>query len=629
MNDALPWFRKQGVSSALGILWIVALYLLCRPYRGVRHDAMLYFGQSLFHQSSSWLRHDLFFLSTSQDQYSLFSTLFAPVLQVLGLSSAEIVTLLVLHALLLFAVWQLTAGLATPARWIALALVLALPHFYAADNRFGYGEPFLTARTLAEPFAVLALALALRGRLALALLTLVVATLAHPLMALPAWLVVWRLLCEDDRRWNWAALLIAPVLALAAWSVGPFGALAQRYDWQWLAIVRQADQYVFISTWQVQDWQQVAFDLALLWLCARNPATPLGRLARKSIDVTIVCLLVSLIGVDLGHNMLFTQLQLWRVTWIAHLVAMVSLAPLLTSLWTRNDKGHLAVVLVLLAAIIISSTVRTAWVVGTLAFASVLLSESGFKISRGFVRLGIGACVVAAVGISGVEASSYYDQIQMGAESGLTIGRASAIPAALPALMLALALVGLWPLLRPTRASVVAGAATGVVLFGLGCWQWDQRSDWTRYVEHHQGQPHPFQAVIPPNAQVYWSDDLLANWALLGRPSYFAEAQAAGALYSRDTSLAVMARLKTVSPLVMQSTVCHTLATTGQAKVTMEDCKPTDLAAADVCHLSPGGPDFIVLTSPLKAPPVASWRFRPSDHSAPTDYLLYDCNKIH
>jgi hypothetical protein len=616
------------VRSTLGILWIVALYLLCRPYRGVRHDAMLYFGQSLFHQSSSWLRHDLFFLSTSQDQYSLFSTLFAPVLQVLGLSSAEIVTLLALHALLLFAVWQLTAGLETSVRWIALALVLVLPHFYAAGSRFGYGEPFLTARTLAEPFAVLALVLVLRGRRALALLALAAATLAHPLMALPAWLVVWRLLCEDDRRWNWAALLIAPALALAAWNVGPFGALAQRYDSQWLSIVRQADQYVFIGTWQLQDWQQVAFDLALLWLCARNPATPLGRLARVSIGATIVCLLVSLFGVDLGHNVLFTQLQLWRVTWIAHLVAMVSLAPLLTSLWARNDKGRLAVALVLLAAIIISSTARTAWVVGALAFASVLLSESGFEIGRGFVRLGIGACAVAAIGISGVEASSYYDQIQMGTESGLMIGRASAIPAVLPALMLALALLGLWQLLRPTQASVVAGAAAGLVLLGLGGWQWDQRSAWARYVEQHQGQPHPFQAVIPPNAQVYWADDLLANWALLGRPSFFAESQAAGALYSRETSLAVMARLKIVSPLVIQSTVCHTLVTTGQTKMTMEDCKPTDLAAADVCHLTPGGPDFIVLTSPLKARPAASWRFQPAD-SAPIDYLLYDCNKIH
>ncbi len=627
MNDALPWFRRQGVLSAMAVLWIVALYLLCRPYRGVRHDAMLYFGQSLFHQSSSWLQHDLFFLSNSQDRYSLFSTLFAPVLQALGLSSAEIVTLLALHALLLFAVWQLTAGLATPVRWIALALVVVLPHFYAAGNRFGYGEPFLTARSLAEPFAVLALAAVLRGRRVLALLALAVAILAHPLMALPAGLIVWRLLCEGDRRWNWAALLIAPVVALAALDVGPFGALAHRYDWRWLDIVRQEDDYVFIGTWQLQDWQQVAFDLALLWLCARNPATPLGRLARVSIGVTIVCLLVSLLGADVGHNMLFTQLQLWRVTWISHLVAMLSLGPLLTSLWTRHDKGRLAVSLLLLAAIIISSTARTAWVVGALAFASVLLSESGFEVSRGFVRLGIGVCVVAAIGISGVEASAYYDQIQMGAESGLMIGRASAIPAALPALMLALALIGLWPLLRPTQASVVAGAAIGLVLLGLGGWQWDQRSDWTRYVEQHQGQSHPFQAVIPPNAQVYWADDLLANWALLGRPSYFAEAQAAGALFSRETSFAVMSRLKTVSPLVMQSMECHSLIATGRARGTM-DCRPADDAVRDVCHLTPGGPDFIMLTSPLTVPPAARWHFQPTDAAA-TDYLLYDCNKIH
>jgi hypothetical protein len=627
VNDALPWFRRQGVLSAMAVLWIVALYLLCRPYRGVRHDAMLYFGQSLLHQSSGWLQHDLFFLSNSQDRYSLFSTLFAPVLQALGLSSSEIVTLLALHVLLLFAVWRLTAGMATSVRWIAMALVLVLPHFYAAGHRFGYGEPFLTARTLAEPFALLALSAVLCGRRVLAVLTLAVATLAHPLMAFPAGLIGWRLLCEDDRRWNWAALLAIPVAALVALHFGPLGALAHRYDWQWLSIVRQEDDYVFVGTWQVQDWQEVAFDLALLWLGARDAAMPLARLAGVSIRVTIVCLLVSLFGVDLGHNILFTQLQLWRVTWIAHLVAMASLAPLMTSLWTRNDKGRLAVALLLLAAIVISSTARTAWVVGALAIASVLLSESSFEISRGFVRLGMAACVVAAVAISGVEASSYYDQIQMGAESGLMIGRVSAIPAGLPAIMLTLALVGLWPLLRPTKTSVVTGAATGLVLLALGAWQWDQRNDWAYYVEQHQGQPHPFQAAIPPNAQVYWAGDLLASWALLGRPSYFTEAQVAGALYSRETSFAAMDRLKTVWPL-MQSTACHALSPTGQSQVAMKDCEPPELAAADVCHPTSGGPDFIVLASPLKAPPMASWRFQPTE-SAPTDYLLYDCNKIH
>ena len=60
----------------------------------------------------------------------------------------------------------------------------------------------------------------------------------------------------------------------------------------------------------------------------------------------------------------------------------------------------------------------------------------------------------------------------------------------------------------------------------------------------------------------------------------------------------------------------------------MKDCEPPELAAADACHLTPHPPDFIVLTSPLKAPPVASWRFQPAE-SVPTDYLLYDCNKIH
>ena len=629
MNDVPAWFRGPRGRTAFGVLWIVALYFLCRPYRGVRHDAMLYFGQAQLHLTPSWLYDDLFFLSNSQDKYSAFSALFAPVLNLFGLSTAEIVVLLALHALFLFAAWRLTAGMSATARWVALCIALVLPHFYATDRRFSYAEPFLTARTLAEPFALLAIASALRDRKAWTLLWLVVATLGHPLIALPAWLVVWRLWGDQDERWNWGVLAIVPLLALAALGVGPLGSLLHRYDLDWWLIVQRTSPFIFMSHWDLPACEQLGLDLGLLWLCGRDASAPLGRLARAAMAVAIGCLIVTMLGVDLAHNVLITQLQLWRAAWIAHLVALLSLGPLLVRLWNRNDRGQLAVFLLLLAATAVGVTLKTGWIIAAAAFVMVRLVERDVPIGRGVVRIGIVACALGMVAVSGVQAVSYHDQVLLGPASGQLIGRDSAIPVALPALMFTLALVGLWPLVRPSARSVAVGVVTGVAVLALGISQWDQRSDWARYVEHHQGQPHPFQAIIPARAQVYWPDDLLASWALLGRSSFLTEAQAAAAPFSRETSMAAIDRLQVVSPLVIQSTVCHSLVEMGMTNTKASECKPSDVAVIDVCHLTKHGPDFIVLDSPLQAPPVARWHYQPSDSSPPTDYLLYDCNKIH
>jgi hypothetical protein len=622
--------RRTGgtrLVQSLAALWIVALYFIRNPYRGVRHDAVLYFGQAQSHLAGL-LHGDLFFLSNVQDKYSVFSAIFAPVLHALGLSAAEIVVLLVLHGLFLFATWELTAELPSNARWCALGLAMALPHFYSSQHRFAFMEPFLTARSMAEPFAVLALAWLLRGWRVPALIAAVVAATSHPLIALPAWLVGWRLLCAQDRRWNWAALLVLPLGLLAWLGVAPFGGLAQVYDADWLATVKQANSFVFLSTWLISDWQQVAFDAGLLWLCARAPTGPLSRLAHASLVVLIGGLVASAIGVDLLHNVLMTQLQLWRVTWIAHLVALLSLGPLTIALWRREGKGRLAVFAILLGAITISSTVHTAWLAGLVAFGAVALAESRAVVSAAMIRIGIAACVVGAVLISGVVAVSQSNQLAMGAESGILIGHASAIPATLSALVLAVALLGLWPLMRPGRLAVACSASAMVLLLVFGVSQWDQRSDWSRFVEQNQGAPHPFKGLIPRDATVYWPSDLLANWALLDRPSFYDPSQMSGTLFDRATSLTGMARREAVNPLVVQSRLCLAVVATGLTTKTFADCKPTLVAMHDVCHLKSEHPDFVVLDSPIEQPPLARWDHKTSDGSEPAGHFLYACSSI-
>ena len=620
--------RASMLRNALAASWIVALYFICNPYRGVRHDAVLYFAQMQMHLTPESLRGDLFFLANSQDGYSLFSTIFAPVLQALGLSSAEIVILLPLHAVFLFAAWQLTTGLPAATRWCALGLALVLPHFYSSHHRLAFTEPFLTARSLAEPFAVLALAWLLRGRLVLALVAGGLAMISHPLVAVPIWLVGWRLLCAGDRRWNWAALVVVPIALLAWRGVAPFGDLARSYDADWFGIVKQANGFVFLSSWQFADWEQLVFDAGLLWLCARDTSLALGRLARASLVVTAACLVVSAVGGDLLHNILLTQLQLWRATWIAHLVAMLSLGPLLLGLWGRGGKGRLAVFAILLGAFTISSTLHTGWVAGLGAFGAVALAESRVVVSTAMLRIGIAACIVAGLLISGVVAVSQYDQIQMGQESGILIGRVSAIPSALSLLVVSVALLGLWPLIRPGRIAIACSAACVAVLLVAGISQWDQRSGWARYVEQNQGKPNPFLPQIPVGATVYWPDDLLANWALLGRSSFFNVEQMSGTLFSRETSVIGMAHREAIRPLAFERRMCMTIAASGLAATTEADCKPSDAAVHDVCHLGTLHPDFIVLNSPIEVPPLTSWHHPSADASGSADHFLYQCSKI-
>ena len=629
LHDAKSPTRRMAGFAA--VLWVVALYLVCRPYRGVRHDAMLYFGQAQLHLTPEWMSKDLFFLHSSQDRYSAFSTLFAPVLQSLGMSTGEIVALLVLHAIFLVAAWRLTAGMSTPMRWTALVVAIVLPHHYASEKRFGYDEPFLTARTLSEPFVLLGLAAAARRRWRGAAGWMSVATLAHPLIALPGWLMGWRLLCERDRRANWLALLVLPVFALAAFGLRPFDGLLQRYDPLWLDMVDKANTFVFLRSWTLPDWQTVGFSAALLWLAGTDRESPLAGLWRAACVVLIGCDLVSYIGCDLLHDVLITQLQLWRAGWIAQLLSWIALAPVALRLWRLNSKGHLAAAVLVLASVMVSSTARTAWELVAVAVLSIWLAYSRFEIRRLLVVLGIAACALGMVGITWVEYTFNMNQLMVGAGSGMVAGTPNGVLGLLPGLILSLALIGLWPLVRPSIASVAVATLVGLVTLLVGAATWDQRDAWSTLIERSQGHPHPFDAFMPQQAQVYWPEQVLPAWALLGRASFYSQAQGASTLFSRDTAQEIFHRLEIVGPHLLQTSVCEDLVLKGKIHLPLSSCRATDVAMIDVCHPDKGrvGPDFLVLTTPLLAPPVARWRFPNPDGFRPIDYLLYDCKKLH
>ena len=183
------WDAVADWACAAGVL---AMWLLTRPYRGVRHDAILYLGQALGRLMPDRFGSDLFLHTGAQDKYSLFSPLLAPLLGHLGVGSVEMALLVACHAAFMLACWKITEGwFARPLRWAAMMFIAVLPHTYGGLGEFSYAEPFLTARSVAEPLALFALWQLLRGRLVVAIGLAVLAMAFHPLVTIPVLIIGW------------------------------------------------------------------------------------------------------------------------------------------------------------------------------------------------------------------------------------------------------------------------------------------------------------------------------------------------------------------------------------------------------------------------------------------------------
>src|SRR6266849_4127255 len=84
-NEALA--RLADKPWALFVI-LLAVNTIARPYSGITHDTRLYSVQVLNHVEGGAYADDLFFRYGSQDEYSLFSRLAAPLVSALGVQTA-------------------------------------------------------------------------------------------------------------------------------------------------------------------------------------------------------------------------------------------------------------------------------------------------------------------------------------------------------------------------------------------------------------------------------------------------------------------------------------------------------------------------------------------------------------
>jgi hypothetical protein len=212
-------------------------------------------------------------------------------------------------------------------------------------------------------------------------------------------------------------------------------------------------------------------------------------------------------------------------------------------------------------------------------------------------------------------------------QQGMAIARPSSVPFVLPILTLPLAmgLLAAWVRGGAVRTSAVA-LASGLLLLGMATW--DQRTPWERHVESAEPGSHPFAKLIPPGAEVYWHEDVLATWLLLQRPQFISLSQVSGLLFNRNTAYVGTTRLPYLFALDTAGQACSSLSRMGADTRLLSMCRLPREAFLGMCRAEPTHPDFLVARVDFGTGVVARWRFDPNDGSVPVDYLLYDCAKI-
>lgn len=610
------------------ILAISAWVLLAHPYEGLRHDGVLYFGQALLHSDVPALRNDVFFASGSQDRYSIYAHLMAPLYARLGLLSTHLGVLMLSWLLSGGAVFALVRRFEPAGAiswWATLAYAVMSP-IYGGGWVFSYGEAFVTARSFAEPLLLWSLVALLGDRRLLAVSLQLLAALFHPLMALPIICVGWCYLIEVDRRWLWSLVAIPAVLAAGAAGIPPWDGLLKTYDPYWWALVETGNRQVLIANWSLEDLLTIALDFGILLAAARlRPADAWTRLIYAVIIVTTVLTGLTAVGADVWHFVLLTQLQLWRAHWIAHLIAMALSPWLIMKLWAKGGLWKVSACTLGLA--LLNSHIGMTYGPETLSVwaLSSFAAWRVRKVSPTTVGLACIAILLCILALSAYQLDSVLQQqawqFPLAPWSDRFI-KVAAFPTITVPCFAALLYVGRQ---RLAGALLALFLSAGLLLAALA--SWDQRNDLAMAIESAPAAPHPFTAHMAREATVYWPNQLIPVWGLLQRTSHYSKQQGAGVLFNRDTALIFGPRRELYRGINEDRDRCRTGALLSRNREALARCDMPARERLETLCRQPDAPDFLALPDRLRSAPLATWR--PETHrDLPQTFFLYACAQL-
>jgi hypothetical protein len=616
--------NSTGNTSSLGWLALVSVlvvyasvWTITRPYAGLIHDAKLYALQTLATLKPEIYSGDLFLRFGSQDSFTVFPRIYAPIGALIGIEHAAAVLTFGISVLWLGTGFLIARALAGPRlALLSLGLLIAIPGWYGGYQVIHIGEMYLTARLPAELIALWAFLAQLHRKQSLALVLAFCAALVHPLIGLPAIGVI--VLMAIRRRFGPASVMYAAVAVVLCGTIGALVIPVQPIDTlqEWADIVRTRSGWLFPDQWLAVDWQYHVLALLTLVLAGRFAVDP------RTKDLAISSLWLGLAGIGLafvagaltGHPLLL-RVQPWRWMWVACFFAIAFLPLAAEGLWRQGVGAIERTAAVLLAA---------AWLLadsvgGLLAIAAVavlyLPATVAVSSSRALHR-GAWAVLTLACLTSVMAAVQYaVNPLDTNLDSMLVQRVVNALGSGSFAL---LAVTASWLLVSNIRSRVGLFAFAAVAVTALALLTPRAIRDWTasRYSGPAVQAFSAWRAVIPQDAEVLWLNDTMATWLLLERRSYFSQDQLAGILYSPAMTHELLRRASALRPIANPG--WWTLVDLSQ------EAQPKDLTAetlAAICR-SPGL-DYVVSGSNLGGAPLSA-RMPHRD----VDVYLYECRAV-
>lgn len=543
---------------ALLALATVALFMLLHPYRGLVHDGRLYTIQALSHLDPGLYGNDIFVSMGSQDDYTLFSPIYATAIAWFGVESAAAIITLCAIMFFLCAAWLLARHLLTSAlqATVALLLLVMLPSDYGPSRIFHYLEEFITPRQLAEAFTLLCLLAWFSKHRLLALLFAAAALLIHPIIGLMG---ICLLPVIEWTLPNWRKLLpLALVVALATLVVllGWLPITRWQFDTEWHRIVMNRT-YLSLLNWTSEDWARIATVFATLLTAATHLRGKLQQVSTGAAVATASLLLLALIGGDLLRVTIVVQAQPWRVLWLATVLAIMLLPPLFIRNWQGSPLTRCA--LLLLAATWTASHAPLALVTAPLAVIAALFAQhplpprqSQLLLFGSWAALCIAGIYTAATShLTLSEGLVQLDRLPAQLDKLLTFSQSGLFPALL---LLGGAWLAMQRLSRGTWAALATGLIVVIALLAVPVAKtWAAK----RYEGDARAAFAEWRALIPEGHEVlwieddaYWGDGATNTWLLLERPSFMSSSQAPNALFSRAAALEMHARANSLWGLV-------------------------------------------------------------------------------
>lgn len=625
--------QRRLAAHLLAACMVAGLWLLTQPYVGLRHDAILYLAQALKVSRPTQFEPDLFFASGSQDSLSIYSLIFGGIFKYLDVWPTQPIIIVSAHAAFLAALWRLLPARLTPReRWLGMAALALLRPAYGGLSIFCFAEPFLTARTLAEPLALWALVAGINSQHARAWLLVLVAAALHPLMALPAALTLWLLAIAHDRRWLSLLLLALPLAGLVWCKVAPFDALLKTYpDWWWRDI-NDVNEQVLVGQWVASDWASIATDMLVLagaqWLLYRPKASPRAKALLGALLAACLGLVaLAVLGTEILHNELLTQLQLWRGLWLVRALAVALTPAVLIALWRDGPLGPATAASVAVVLGLANLHWPTTWPSLGWPLLHLCLWRRKQPVSATFLRLSLLTSAIALLAVGGAD---LFDILALPADNANSLNY-SVLGMALVTMALPILALLAWAMDASGRGPTAGRhcpeltALAALCLLMAGAFEWDRRTPFMHFLESHLHSRHPFEALIPEQAQVYWDESLAATWFVAKRPSYFARAQGAGLLFNEGTAIEFARRRKIFQPLMDRRGTCQTLnIILGKLPADSADCDSLD--EKEVTKICTAAPDlaYIVSSTRFSTPAIATWRV-PNDPGAHATLNLYGC----